>query len=289
MTEYDGRVVLGAYRLEALVGRGSHGLVFRGEAIDSGRQVAVKVPLFLDEQRFARFEREARMLAKVEHENVARFVDFGFLDGRPVIVTEYFAGRRLDEVMVDAGGCIRWQRAVEIMTPVMAALDSLHRAGVIHRDVKPSNILVLSQRDAIDVRLIDLGVCREEDSGDRTGITEDSQVLGTLNYMAPEQLLNLPVDWRCDIYAAGCVLFEMLCGRLPFLGRGIQQAMAKCASDGPPSLLFAAPATAPDVPETLSRLVLSMLRRVPDERPASAELCRQHLSEVLQFELAPAE
>ncbi len=281
VTEFDGRVVLSAYRLESLIGRGSHGLVFRGEALQDGQKVAVKVPLFLDEQRYARFEREARMLAKVDHPNLSRFVDFGFDEGRPLIVTEYFGGRRLDEVMVEAGGCVRWERAVEIMTPVLEALAALHDADVVHRDVKPSNILVKHDGGRLDVRLIDLGICREHELDDRTNITEDSQVLGTLSYMAPEQLMNYTVDARSDIYAAGCVLFELLCDRLPFLGGGIQQAMAKCASDGPDSLLFRGDLeVTPSVPEPLGALVLSMLRRRSADRPASAARCGRALREV---------
>jgi serine/threonine-protein kinase len=289
VSEFDGRVVLSAYQLESLIGRGSHGLVFRAKSLGDGRLVAVKVPLFLDEQRFARFEREARMLAKVDHPNLSRFVDFGFDEGRPLIVTEYFGGRRLDDVMVEAAGCVRWERATEIMLPVLAALAALHEANVVHRDVKPSNILVRHESRQLDVRLIDLGICREHELDDRTNITEDSQVLGTLSYMAPEQLMNFTVDARSDIYAAGCVLFELLCHRLPFLGGGIQQAMAKCASDGPDSLLFRDEATPPPVPEPLVALVLSMLRRRPADRPASAAHCGRALREVYESHSALSE
>ncbi|MFO0563200.1 MAG: serine/threonine-protein kinase [Polyangiales bacterium] len=275
-------LVFGRYRIEALIGRGSHGDVFVARVLSSGERVAIKVANSNDGERQARFDREARLLARVVHDNVVSVLDWGLLDdGRPALVMELVDGEPLDFWWSRARGEADWRTAAALMVGVLDALAALHEANVIHRDVKPANILVLRGR-APQVKLIDLGIGREEVAVEMSAITVSGQVLGTLAYMAPEQLLIEPLDSRVDIYAAGCVLYELLFARLPYLGTRMQQALARCAAAGPASIPPLPNGAA--IPEALTALVLSMLRRAPDERPSSAARCAQILRELLSHD-----
>jgi serine/threonine protein kinase len=278
-------VVLSEFRVEALIGRGSHGNVYVGRAIESGELVAVKVSHSRDLERQLRFEREAKLLARIVHPNVVSVIDWGLLDdGRAVLVMEFVDGEPLDQWWSEHRETACWQTAVQIIEGVLDALSALHAANVIHRDVKPANILVLRGREP-SIKLIDLGVGREEHQRDLNTITASEQVLGTIAYMAPEQLLLEPIDARVDIYGAGCVLFELLFGRAPFLGSRIQQALARCSSVGPTSI--PPPVLAQTLPSELAATVLSMLRRDRAERPPSAAACAAQLRAALERSIAP--
>jgi eukaryotic-like serine/threonine-protein kinase len=278
-------VVLSEFRVEALIGRGSHGNVYVGRAIESDELVAVKVSHSRDLERQLRFEREAKLLARIVHPNVVSVIDWGLLDdGRAVLVMEFVDGDPLDQWWSEHRETACWQTAVQIIEGVLDALSALHAANVIHRDVKPANILVLRGREP-SIKLIDLGVGREEHQRDLNSITASEQVLGTIAYMAPEQLLLEPIDARVDIYGAGCVLFELLFGRSPFLGSRIQQALARCSSAGPTSI--PPPVVEQTLPSELATTVLSMLRRDRAERPPSAAACAALLRAALERSIAP--
>jgi serine/threonine-protein kinase len=278
-------VVLSEFRVEALIGRGSHGNVYVGRAIETSELVAIKVSHSCDAERQLRFEREAKLLARIVHPNVVSVIDWGLLDdGRAVLVMEFVDGDPLDLWWAERRESASWRTAVQIVEGALDALAALHAANVIHRDVKPANILVLRGREPA-IKLIDLGVGREEHPRDLNSITASEQVLGTIAYMAPEQLLLELIDARVDIYGAGCVLFELLFGRSPFLGSRIQQALARCSSAGPTSI--PPPVVAQSVAPELAATVLSMLRRDRAERPASAAACAAQLRAALERSMAP--
>jgi serine/threonine-protein kinase len=272
-------IVLGRYALGPLLGAGAFGSVHKGRSLVGDRPVAIKVQHLDGAEHKPRFEREAQSLARIIHPHVVRVLDYGCLeDGSAVLVMEFVEGTSLDELAAKKGGTLAWREAVRLMIGVFDGLDAAHEASVIHRDVKPQNILVTS--DAVQVaKIIDFGIARPTD-GSSKPITMQGQILGSLGYMAPEQLLGAAVDARSDVYAAGCVLFELLCGRLPFTGSGMKLVAAKLQKEGPESVPRESPAH--DWPEALSAVVVKTLRRKPEDRQASAYEASMELQSILR-------
>ncbi len=266
-TTDDPSILLDRYRVESLLGSGAFGAVYRGHSIRSNTTVAIKVEHTTSSDQRARFEREAALLARINNSNVVAVLDFGHLsDGAAVVVMEFVDGTSLDKYLTKHGGFLPWRDAVNLALGLLDGLDAAHEAGVLHRDVKPGNILIQHGEIPV-VKLVDFGIARA--TGEQLAkLTGTGQMLGSLGYMAPEQLATDPIDVRCDVYAAGVVLFEMLSGSLPFKGDGMKLAMAKLASPGPTAI--ALPEGAKPWPDELTALVLSMLRSAPDERPATA-------------------
>jgi serine/threonine protein kinase len=260
-------IILGRYALGPLLGAGAFGAVHKGRSLIGDKPVAIKLQHLDHAEHRARFEREAQSLARIMHPDVVRVLDFGYLeDGSAALVMEYIDGVPLDRYAAQRGGSLPWREALRLMISVLDGLDAAHEAQVIHRDVKPQNILI-TQAPSPAAKIIDFGVARPIDAQQRP-LTGKGQVLGSLGYMAPEQLLGAPVDLRTDIYAAGCVLFELLCGRPPFDGAGMKLVSAKLQSEGPSEIPRAQPSH--DWPASLEALVLTSLRRSPEARPASA-------------------
>lgn len=274
----DPSVVLDRYRIESLLGSGAFGAVYRGHSIRSHTIVAIKVEHTTSSAQRARFEREAALLARINNPNVVSVLDFGHLaDGAAVVVMEFVDGTSLDKFVARQGGKLPWREAANIAIGLLDGLDAAHEVGVLHRDIKPQNILV--QHGAVPVvKIVDFGIARAMGE-ELAKLTATGQMLGSLGYMAPEQLATDPVDPRCDVYAAGVVLYELLCGEQPFKGDGLKLAMNKLASAGPTSVPV--PEGVAPWPEELSALVISMLRSAPSERPQSAYDATQTLKDVL--------
>src|SRR5262249_31557994 len=207
---------IGRYRVEALLGTGAMGEVYRAHDPAIDRLVAIKVvrPELVagsgGDQLLERFRREARAAGRRFHPNIVAIWDFGEEDGIPFLVMELIEGKSLDEIL-KASGLFTADRSIRIITQVLNALGFAHESGVIHRDVKPSNIMVLQQDH---VKVADFGIARI----DASDFTIVGDLLGTPAYMAPEQLTGAPVDHRTDLFAAGVILFEMLTGVKPFRG-----------------------------------------------------------------------
>jgi eukaryotic-like serine/threonine-protein kinase len=214
--DFTGQVLDGRYRVIEPIGNGAMGSVYRGERVKLGRIVAIKVlnDAIPDQASLRRFEREAKAMAKLEHPNCGSVLDVGVHNDRPYVVMEFVSGQNLKEVM--KAGPIPRARAIEITRQVLSALSHAHALGIIHRDIKPANI-VLSQKAGLGdhVKLLDFGLVRF--SQDCTNLT-GAMVLGTPNYMAPEQIHGGQVDHRVDVYACGVMLFELLTGQKPFHG-----------------------------------------------------------------------
>ncbi len=212
----------GGYRIDALLGRGGMGVVHEAYDTVRERRVALKVlaPHLVDDERFrARFLREARTVAGLSSPHIVAVHDFGVLDGRLFLDMALIDGRDLAAAL--AGGPMTPARAVGVVEQVADALDAAHERGLVHRDVKPANVLLVRRRAGQPdfAYLTDFGLARSTAAaadGDGDGLTMDGTVVGTADYMSPEQAKGRPVDARTDVYALGCLLFHCLTGRPPF-------------------------------------------------------------------------
>ncbi|MBI3449368.1 MAG: protein kinase [Acidobacteria bacterium] len=203
------------FRVEARIGRGALGAVYRARAAGSDRAVAVKICARPDRDSFERMRREFVALSRIDHEAVARAIDFKEVDGRACLVSEYVAGSNLEE-HVARRGKLPAREALDLFRQLLGALEAVHREGIVHRDVKPANIVIRSVAEGDRLVLVDFGLARMEGTSSLTGTGD---IVGTPAYMAPEQLSNArEVDARADLYAATAVLFFMIEGRAPYEG-----------------------------------------------------------------------
>ena len=258
---------LGGYRIESVIGRGGMGIVYLAEQVRLERKVALKVisPELAHDAAFrTRFERESRLAASIDHPNVVPVYEAGEVDGLLYIAMRYVRGTDLKALL--AQGPLEPRRAVALVAQVAGALDAAHASGLVHRDVKPGNILIEpgAGGGAERAYLTDFGLTKRLSSA--SGITKTGFVVGTLDYIAPEQVQGAPVDARADIYALACVLFHALSGRVPFERENDMAKMYAHANLPAPELAEAAP----HVPAGLGEVVRRGMAKDPDERFASA-------------------
>src|SRR6185436_4454223 len=269
--EIDLPITLGErYRVERELGRGGMAKVFLGSDTVLGRTVAVKIlaPQYADDEGFVqRFRREAQAAASITHPDIVSVFDTGSDDGIHFIVMEYVEGRTLAEILA-GGGRILPDRAIDIAMDVDRALEAAHARGVIHRDIKPGNIM-LDPRG--DVKVTDFGIARVTTTADT--VAQTAAILGTASYLSPEQAQGQPVDGRSDIYSLGCVLYEMVTGRPPFLGDSPVAVASKQVLEQPtpPSRLNS------DVTTDLDAVILRALAKNSANRYQSAEEMRSDL------------
>jgi beta-lactam-binding protein with PASTA domain len=263
-------VLNGRYELHSRIARGGMADVFLAHDQLLDRPVAVKVlfPQFAAEPQFVeRFRREAQAAANLNHPSIVAVFDWGEHDNTYFIVMEYVEGRSLAEVL-RAEGTLHPDRASEIATDVAAALGFAHRNGTVHRDVKPGNILITPSGQ---VKVTDFGIARAFGGGDE--LTQSGSVMGTASYFSPEQAQGKPVDPRSDLYSLGVVLFEMVCGRPPFVGESPVQIAFQHVQNEPPMPTSINPA----VPADLEGIIARLLAKNPATRYASAEDVRGDL------------
>jgi serine/threonine-protein kinase len=211
-----GSIVAGKYRIGEEIGRGGMGVVCRGEHTIMGKEVAVKLinPLFSADPKFLEmFKSEARALGAFRHPNVLTVHDFGLYDGRYYLVMELLEGESLKEVMNDSGS-IPPERAFAMLVTICRAVSAAHRVGIVHLDLKGENVFVKETTSGTELKVLDFGLARL--AGGRAQDVDDGTAMGTIGYMAPEQIVGGRVDERADVYALGVLAFEMLTGELPF-------------------------------------------------------------------------
>lgn len=252
----------GPYRLEALIGEGGMGRVFRARRESDGEVVALKVmreALSGDPEHAHRFLREARAASAIEHVHLVRVVDAGEVAGQRYLAMSCVDGSSLADRLRE-GGALPIREAVAIVDEVASALDAVHAAGLVHRDVKPSNVLL--DRDA-GALLTDFGLAKHRDY---SALTRPGQLLGTLDYLAPEVLRGAAPSAQSDLYALGCLAFECLAGRPPFAG-GSMLALGMAHLETTPDDPVAG---RPDAPAELGAAVVRALEKEPAMRPPSA-------------------
>jgi eukaryotic-like serine/threonine-protein kinase len=274
VTQVRRRVLNDRYEIEGVLGQGGMAKVFRGTDRVLGRTVAVKVlsPQFADDQQFVtRFRREAQSAAALNHPNIVSVFDTGDQGDVHFIVMEYVEGRTLRDA-IRAEGPLHPERAVEITEAVARGLSTAHGAGMVHRDIKPGNIMLTGDGE---VKVMDFGIARTS-TGDT--LTQTAAVLGTASYLSPEQAQGESVDARSDIYSLGCVMYEMLTGRAPFTGDSPVAIAYKHVRDDPvpPSRVN------PDIPADVEAIVLKAMAKNPANRYQSAEEMRQDLQRAAQ-------
>jgi eukaryotic-like serine/threonine-protein kinase len=257
----QGELVVGRYRVLSTLGAGGMADVYLAEDLKLGRKVALKVLLRRyagDAQFVERFRREAQAAAQINHPNIVGIYDWGAIGETYYIVMEYVQGETLKE-RIRRDGRLSPSSSVAIALGVLAAVDTAHRAGVIHRDIKSQNILL---DDSGAVKVTDFGIAKAGDSQ----MTEAGSILGTAQYLAPEQAKGLPVDERSDLYSVGVVLYEMLTGQVPFRGDSAVTVALKHVNElaPEPSELV------PDLPYALNQVVLKSLAKDPDRRYRNA-------------------
>ena len=261
------------YELHERLGSGGTASVWRARDVATGQHVAVKL-LHLDRtenaEAVARFEREARLLETVTSDHVVRLLAHGDHKGRPYMVFALVDGEDLRERLRREGPMLPVE-ATRIALAMAAGLEDAHAQRVVHRDLKPANVLL---DDEGAVRLADFGIARMLEE---PGLTQPGRVLGTGEYVSPEQALGRQVDGRSDIYALGVVLFEMLTGRPPFTGPGFADVAAQHVRAPVPLVAE----IAPDTPPALASLVTRCLQKRPEERPSNARLVRMELEAIL--------
>jgi eukaryotic-like serine/threonine-protein kinase len=262
-----GELIAGRYELEELVGSGGMSNVFRAHDRLLERTVALKIlheQYTRDEDYVERFRREARAVAQLTHPNIVTVIDRGEQDGRQFIVFEYVDGQNLKDL--SARGPLDPREAIRLGLQVAHALAFAHDRGLVHRDVKPQNVLLNDEGQA---KVTDFGIAR---SLDVHGVTQTGTVLGTSDYIAPEQARGQKVDPKTDIYSLGAVLYELLTGEVPFSGDNFVAVAMRHVSEPPPSVLV----HRPDCPVRLDLAIQRAMAKDPADRFASMDdLCAE--------------
>jgi serine/threonine protein kinase len=274
--ELIGRVLDERYEIRSPLGKGGMGTVYRGWQLSVDREVAIKVihpKLSNDRSAVKRFLREARLASRLSQPNIVNVYDFGQSTGVLYLVMELLRGHTL-AAELGRGRRINPKRTVAMASQLCDALEAAHAQGIVHRDLKPSNIVILDDPPGRDlIKVLDFGLAKSliQDSG--SVVTNTDALLGTPLYMSPEQIEGRESDQRSDLYSLGCILYETLSGKPPFVDTAVSAVLARHMSDRPKEL-------PPHVPPRLRALIGQLLAKSPDERLQSAGEIRRVLDEV---------
>ncbi len=252
-----GEVIAERYELQVLVEHGGMSSVYRGYDRMLERNVALKVlhPQFRDDAEYVeRFRREARAVAQLSHPHIVTVIDRGVSDGHQYIVFEFIAGENLKQ-MIERTGPLPVRRVIELGIQIADALAFAHAHGIVHRDVKPQNVLIDGSGEA---KVTDFGIARTLDV--ERGVTQTGTVLGTSNYLSPEQAEGAPVTPASDVYSLGVVLYELLTGDVPFRGDNLVVVAMKHVTEDPPDVAE----LRPDIPPRLAQAVRHALEKQPE-------------------------
>ena len=263
MDNMIGKRLDGRYSIEGLVGVGGMANVYRGTDLKTGNPIAVKVlkEEFLDnEELVRRFKNESKAISILDHPNIVKVYDVSVTDKLQYIVMEYVDGITLKEYLRQRGGALTWKEAVYFASQVLSALQHAHSKGIIHRDVKPQNIMLLADGS---IKMMDFGIARFSRAQSQT---VSDKAIGSVHYISPEQAKGERTDARTDIYSVGVMLYEMLSGKLPFDGDGAVSIAIMQISDKARPLAE----VAPDVPEGIRQITEKAMEKDPAKRFQSA-------------------
>jgi tRNA A-37 threonylcarbamoyl transferase component Bud32 len=263
--------VIASYRILGPIGEGGMGVVYRAEHVLLKRPAAIKLlqpELTQNQDMVARFFNEARAATAIRHPGIVEVFDFGVgSDGVAYIVMELLDGESLAR-RLGRGGPIPALRAIQLGRQIAGALAAAHGQGIIHRDLKPDNVFLVADPEVPGgerIKLLDFGIAKLAAEPTNMTKTRTGALMGTPTYMAPEQCRGVQVDHRADLYSLGCILFECVCGRPPFVGEGVGDVLSAHIHVPPP-----APRQLALVPPTLDALILRLLAKAPGDRPGTA-------------------
>ena len=274
----------GRYQLEKRLGQGGMGVVYKARHIFLKTPHAIKIILpdlvGNDPNLVTRFRQEALAAAAIRHQNIIAVTDFGVVRGTmPFLVMEFVQGRSLQDIMAEEGA-MSPLRAFELMQPICAGIAAAHRQGIVHRDLKPLNVMICDDLPSSEaVKILDFGLAKIK-SGELLGSFIAAQTTGLMGspfYMAPEQWSDEPPDARADVYSLGVMLFQMLCGEVPFKGSSIPAIMKKHLTSDVPTLA----SKGIDVPPHIESVLRHALEKEPDHRTASADEFARELREAM--------
>lgn len=263
MDNLIGRKLDGRYLIESLLGVGGMANVYKGRDVRTGNAIAVKVlkEEFLDnEELVRRFKNESKAISILDHPNIVKVYDVSVTDQLQYIVMEYIDGITLKEYLKQRGGALTWKEVIHFATQVLGALEHAHSKGIVHRDVKPQNIML--QADG-SIKMMDFGIARFSRAQSQT---VSDKAIGSVHYISPEQAKGDHTDGRTDIYSVGVMMYEMLSGHLPFDGSGTVSIAIMQISEKPKPLAQ----VAPNVPEGLRQITEKAMEKDPDDRYQSA-------------------
>jgi serine/threonine-protein kinase len=275
-----GRVIADRYLVLARLGEGGMGRVYLAEHVKMNRQCAIKVmnpSLVNDTESSQRFAREASNAARILHPNVAAVFDYGEADKIVYLVMEYVDGESLSTILT-RDGALDPRRAIDIARQVADGLHAAHELGIVHRDLKPDNVIITRNRAGKEIaKVVDFGIAKAMTESPQDALTKSGLVIGTPEYMSPEQLLGDPVDARTDVYALGCILFQLLTGNAAFAADTREQMIRRRLHEPAPHIRDLIPA----LPARLDTLLVHMLARSPSDRVATAAEARDQLDPAL--------
>jgi len=271
-----GRVIADRYLILAQIGEGGMGRVYLAEHVKMNRQCAIKVmnpSLIHDTESAARFAREASNAARILHSNVAAVFDYGESDKVVYLVMEYVDGESLSTIIAREGR-LDPRRAIDIARQIADGLAAAHDLEIVHRDLKPDNVIVSRSRGGREIpKVVDFGIAKALSDTPEDALTRSGLVIGTPEYMSPEQLLGDRVDARADIYSLGCILYQMLTGEAAFAADSREQMIRRRLHEPPPHVRD----VLPELPRRLDTLIVHMLARSPGDRMKSAAEARDAL------------
>jgi serine/threonine protein kinase len=279
-----GTILAGNYEIQEVIGHGGMGVVYKARHALMDRIVAIKMlqaQLISDSMSVKRFQQESKSASRISHPNVITVYDFGISpNGQPFIVMDYLQGISLADLIKNEGQ-IGVERSIKILAQACDALDHAHKQGVIHRDVKPTNFVLINYDEEKDfVKVVDFGVAKLMNATpDGQRLTQAGEVCGSPVYMSPEQCTGGELDQRSDIYSMGIVVYETLTGKLPILGKTMVDTMSKHISEMPPSFSIARPDLY--IPERLEQVVFKALAKDPNDRHQSMDELRIDLENAI--------
>ena len=276
---YVGKVIKNRYKVIKKVGEGGMGTVYLAEQMSVGRKVALKLlqgNYATDDEFIGRFRREARLAASLNHRNIVTVYDFDQGDDETLFIAmEYLDGGKLSD-LIRRDGPLGIRRAARLGLQIAEGLEAAHRAGVIHRDIKPDNIMVMGEESVEAVKLMDFGIARLRDVGAASRLTRADVIMGTPAYMAPEQAEGAEVSEQTDIYALGIVLYEMLSGSVPFKASTPSAVLVKQIQEAPLPLRK----LRREIPASIERVVMRALEKKPQKRQRDMREVVQGLQKV---------